>query len=207
MGLKVAELNAALIEFYGQIGIVDTAAKIVHVGHELIAAANRGRNQLRQRLPDALQIAGKVHAVAMRSDGIDGRVPEPAEGGGALAGDALAANILDVARPEARIQPLHGRAGDHVLPPECHPHIQCGLMKQVHEEFRVFLVREIVRYFLRVFRQPHRFAAPLPLSSLRLSGKAAALPIQPIGISPRIGTLLEPWAEPAAKLPLAKKPP
>ena len=60
--------------------------------------------------------------------------------------------------PEIGIEALHGGGGASVLPPERHAHIQRRLVKQVHEEPRVFLVREVVRDLLRVFGQSHRLA-------------------------------------------------
>ena len=58
-GTERAELNPTLVEFRRQIGDMHAATQIVHIGHELIAAANRGGNHHRQRLPDSRQIAGE----------------------------------------------------------------------------------------------------------------------------------------------------
>ena len=40
---KGVELNPALVEFRRQVEDMDAAAEVVHVGHELVAAADRWR--------------------------------------------------------------------------------------------------------------------------------------------------------------------
>ena len=154
MGLKRAELNPTLVEFRRQIGDVHAATQIVHIGHELIAAANRGGNHHRQRLPDSRQIAGEIDPVAVRADGR----AQAAESGGALAGNAFGAQILDVPRPEVRIQAFHVRSRAAVLPPERHALVEVGLVQQIHEQGRVFLVRDVVGDLLGVLRHSHGLA-------------------------------------------------